>query len=128
MIILLGCEDKTFTHVYDKQVVGKKISSIAVSESNISIKNMAIKALKSQGFDVKVGSIYVIEIEGSRYPKKCNNPNTSTYDATYDGFIKLTLLKQMKPLYMCQQDYHGRLNTNIIADLVEKMKEELKLP
>jgi hypothetical protein len=128
MILFFGCEDKTFSRIYDKKAIGEKITYIAVSESNLTIKNMAIEALLNEGFSVKVGSAYVLEVEGSHYPKKCNNPNTSTYDATYDGYIKLTLLKNMKPLYMCQQDYHGVVNTNIIEHLIKKMQEELKLP
>ena len=128
IVLLLGCEDKTFTRIYDQKIIGEKIETIAISESNQSIKTMAITALKEEGFHVQAGASYVIEVEGSSYPKKCNNPNTSTYEATYDGYVKLTLLKHMRRLYMCQQDYHGEVNSAIIKRLLKKMKEELQLP
>jgi hypothetical protein len=126
-LLLLGCEDKTFTRIYQKEQVGKTIPAISISENNQTLKSMAEKVIKEY-FTLQVGAPYVLEIEGSSYPKKCNNPNTTAYDATYDGFIKLILLKNMKRLYMCQKDYHGELNPNIIHNLIKQMRRDLKTP
>jgi hypothetical protein len=127
-LLFLACEDKTFTRIYQKEQIGKTIPSISISENNQTIKTMAEKILKNEHFTLQAGAAYVLELEGSTYPKKCNNPNATTYDATYDGYIKLTLLKNMKRLYMCQKDYHGDLNPSIISDLITQMKKDLALP
>jgi len=125
--LLLGCEDKTFTRIYQKEQVGKAIPALSVSENNQTIKTMAEKVIQEY-FTLQVGAAYVLEIEGSSYPKKCNNPNATAYDATYDGYMRLTLLKNMKRLYMCQKDYHGDVTPDIIHDLLQQMKKDLALP
>jgi hypothetical protein len=89
---------------------------------------MAIEAFKKSGFHIQSGALYVVEIEGAHYPKKCNNPQATAYDATYDGYAKLTLLKGLKRLYVCQKDFHGALDSAIIEALIQKMKQDLKLP
>ena len=126
-LLFLGCEDKTFTRIYQTEYVGKPIPALSISENNQTIKTMAEKVIQKY-FTLQVGAAYVLEIESSSYPKKCNNPNATAYDATYDGYIKLTLLKNMKRLYMCQKDYHGDLNPSIINDLITQMREDLALP
>ncbi len=127
LLFFIGCEDKTFTRIYQKEQVGKAIPALSISENNQTIKTMAEKVIQ-QYFILQVGAAYVLEIESSSYPKKCNNPNATAYDATYDGFVKLTLLKNMKRLYMCQKDYHGDLNPSIINALIKQMKRDLDLP
>lgn len=127
ILIFTGCQDKTYSRIYKKEEIGAKISTLSISDINQTTKSIAISALKNSNFKVATGSPYVLEIDGATYPKKCNNPNTSTYEATYDGYIKLTLLKNMKRVYMCQKDYHGTLNEEVIEALVEKMKDDLEL-
>ncbi len=126
IIIFTGCQDKIYSRIYKSDEVGANIPSLSISEINQTIKSIAIVAIKNADFKVVTGSSYVLEIDGATYPKKCNNPNTSTYEATYDGYIKLTLLKNMKRVYMCQKDYHGTLNEGVMQDLLEKMKDDLE--
>jgi len=127
ILIFTACEDKIYSRIYKKDEIGSSIPILSISEINQTIKSIAISAIKSANFKVATGTPYVLEIEGATYPKKCNNPNTSSYEATYDGYIKLTLLKNMKRVYTCQQDYHGSLTQKIVTNLIEKMKEDLKL-
>lgn len=127
ILIFTACQDRTYTRIYQKDAVDMNISTMSLSESNQTIKTNVTLALEKSGFKVISGSPYALEIEGTRYSHKCNNPNTSTYDATYDGFIKLTLLKNMKRIYMCQKDYHGKLDEHIMIELLTKMKQDLKL-
>ena len=127
VLIFAGCQDKTYSRIYKKEEVGAKIPTLSISDINQTIKTIAIKAIKNANFKVESGTPYVLEIDGATYPKKCNNPNTSTYEATYDGYIKLTLLKNMKRIYMCQKDYHGTLTEKVVEDLLDKMKDDLNL-
>ena len=127
MLIFTACQDKTYSRIYISDEIGASLSTLSVSETNQTIKSIVISALKNTDYKVATGSPYVLEIDGATYPKKCNNPNTSTYEATYNGYIKLTLLKNMKRVYMCQKDYHGTLNEEIIEDLLEKMQNDLEL-
>ncbi len=127
LLFFTACQDKTYSHIYKQSEIGANISTISLSETNQTIKAIITSALKNTHFIVAIGSPYALEIDGATYPKKCNNPNTSTYDATYDGYVKLTLLKNMKLIYMCQKDYHGTLDESAFATLLEKMQEDLKL-
>ncbi len=127
LLILLGCEDKTFSRIYKKTIVGKPLTTVSLSETNQTLRSMLIKALQKEHIKVISGANYLLELDGATYPKKCNNPNTSTYDATYNGYFKLTLRKNMHPLYMCQKDYHGTLNHEVIEALLARLKKDLKL-
>ncbi len=127
VLFFTACQDKTYSRIYKQSEVGTTILALSISETNQTIKAIVLKALKHTDFKVVSGSPYALEIDGATYPKKCNNPTTSTYDATYDGYIKLTLLKNMKRIYICQKDYHGRLDEGAISALLEKMQEDLKI-
>jgi len=127
LLFFTACQDKTYSRIYKSEEVGANIPALSISETNQTIKSIAVSALKNSGFKVVTGSPYALEIDGATYPHKCNNPNTSTYDATYNGYIKITLLKNMQRIYMCQKDYHGTFNEEVIETLVEKMKDDLKL-
>ncbi len=126
-LLFTACQDKTYSRIYKKDALDGGIPTLTLSESNQTIKTMLTSALKKRGFRVASGSPYALEIEGTRYSHKCNNPNTATYDATYDGFIKLTLSKHMKRIYMCQKDYHGALDETIMIELLERMQSDLRL-
>jgi len=127
MLIFGGCEDKSYTKIYNTKMIGLSTPTLSLSETNQSIKNMLAAVLVKEGFHIDSASLYTIEVDADTYHHKCNNPNTATYDATYDGFVKLTLLKGMKRLYMCQKDYHGELNSKVFATLFSHMKKEFKL-
>jgi len=127
ILLFTGCQDKIYSRIYKQDEVGANIPTLSISETNQTIRAIAISAIQDAHFKVATGSPYVLDIDGATYPKKCNNPNTSTYEATYDGYIKLTLLKNMKRVYMCQKDYHGILNEEVIEDLIEKMQDDLEL-
>jgi len=127
LIFLLGCEDKTYKQIYDKSKIGSKINNISLSNIDKNLRKMALRSLKDEGFGIKTQSPYSIYIESRRYSHHCNNPNTIAYDATYDGFVKLTLFYKMKKIYSIQRDYHGKLDEGIITDLLEQMKRDLKI-
>ena len=127
ILLLSGCEDKSFTKIYNTKMIGLSTPTLSLSETNQTIKTMLSDILIQEGFRIDSSSLYTIEVDSNTYSHKCNNPNTSTYDATYDGFVKLTLLKGMKPLYMCQKDYHGKLDREIFKQLFSHIKKEFKL-
>jgi len=127
LILLFGCEDKTYKQIYDKSKIYSKIKDISLSNIDKNLREMALISLKGKGFVIKTNSPYSIYIESRKYSHHCNNPNTIAYDATYDGFVKLTLSYKMKKIYSIQKDYHGKLDEDVIADLLEQMKKDLKL-
>jgi hypothetical protein len=125
ILIFSGCEDKTFSQIYDKNEVGKKITNISLSETNQTIRAVISTALEKSDFHIVSGSPYVLEFDTRVYSHKCNNPNSSAYDRTYDGFVQLKLLKNFKRIYICQKDYHGVFNDVVIEELLERMKRDL---
>lgn len=127
LIFLFGCEDKTYKQIYDKSKIDSKITYISLSNIDKNLRKMALRSIKDEGFGIKTQSPYSIYIESRRYSHHCNNPNTIAYDATYDGFVKLTLSYKMKKVYSIQRDYHGKLDEDIISSLLEEMKRDLKL-
>ena len=125
ILIFSGCEDKTFSQIYDKNEVGKKITNISLSETNSTLRKMISTAIKNRNLHLVSGSSYVLEFDTRVYSHKCNNPNSSAYDRTYDGFVQLRLLKNFKRIYICQKDYHGVFNDVVIEELLERMKRDL---
>ena len=69
---------------------------------------------------------YSIKVDYMEYKKACNNPMTSAYDASYDGFIRLTLLKETSRVYMCQKDFRGVLSVSILEDMLTLMRDDLE--
>ncbi len=126
-IIFLGCEDKTVTHLYQKKIVGSHIKTLSLANTEPQLITLIKPAIKKAGFTLKDGSPYTIMIESRKYSHHCNNPLTPAYDATYDGFIKLHLSQGLKELYSIQEDFHGELDTDKIASLLQKMKNDLQL-
>ena len=125
ILIFSGCEDKIVSQIYDKNVVGKNITNISLSETNTTLREMISMALKNSNFHLVSGSPYVLEFDTRVYSHKCNNPNSSAYDRTYDGFVQLRLLKNFKRIYICQKDYHGEFSQEVIEELLERMKRDL---
>jgi hypothetical protein len=126
-LFFIGCEDKTYTKIYQKSLVGSHIKDISIASSDKDIRNLSKKALKESGFNLKSSSPYSIDIEYRKYSHHCNNPQTAAYDATYDGFVKLHLFKGLKEVYSVQKDFHGEFDEGVIANLLDKMREDLDL-
>ncbi len=115
------------THLYQKEIVGSHIHALTLANSEPQLIALLKPALKKTGFAIKEGSPYAIMIESRKYSHHCNNPLTPAYDATYDGFVKLHLTQGLKELYSIQEDFHGELDTDKIASLLQKMKSDLQL-
>jgi hypothetical protein len=126
-LIFLGCEDKITSQLYDKSEVRKNISSISLSETNTTLREIISKAAKKSNFHLVSGSPYVLEFDTRVYSHKCNNPNSSAYNRTYDGFVQLRLLKNFKKIYICQKDYHGEFSYEVVKDLLDRMKRDLEV-
>ncbi len=122
-----GCEDKTFTKIYQKSAIGMQIDSFSISSTDPKFKTLIIAVMNKKGIIFKDGAGYVIKIDSRQYEKHCNNPHASSYESTYDGFVSLQLLKNMKVLYLCQKDYHGILDEGIVSSLIERMQDDMAL-
>jgi len=127
LLFVLGCEDKRFVKVYDTSVKGAKIDTFRLSTANPKLEDIVEHTLKNMGLDKDFNAKYTLEVQMQKYAKHCNNPTTCSYDATYDGYVKLRLLKNMHPVYMVQQDYHGDFKPDILESLINKMYSDLDL-
>jgi len=126
ILLLLGCsEDKTFKRVEDKSVVGK-LHSFTILASNKKLLKMAKEASKEANINI-TPSPYSIVVESSKYPQHCNNPLTPAYEASYDGYVKLTVKKGFKKIYFIQRDFHDDVTQGILEDLLEILKKDLKV-
>jgi len=126
LLLFLGCsEDKTFKRVLEKEEVGK-LHFFTLLATNKKLKLLALKAAKEA--DIKLSkSPYTIVVESSKYPQHCNNPLTPAYEASYDGYVKITVKKAFKKIYFIQRDFHDDVTKEIIEDLFEIMKDDLKI-
>ena len=126
-LFFIGCEDKTYTRIFQKNEIGSHISSLSIATTEKEIRTPTIKAIKESGFKLKSSSPYSIDIEYRKYSHHCNNPQTAAYDATYDGFVKLHLYHGLKEVYSVQKDFHGEFDEDVISSLLEKMRDDLRL-
>ena len=127
IFVLSGCEEKHFTHIYDNSVRGTIVKEIRLSVADLKFHKDLIKLLYREGIHVTDEAQYTLEVEVKKYPQHCNNPLTCSYDATYDGFMKIRLLRRMHPIYMIQRDYHGVLHEEDVLKLIDRMYDDLDL-
>ncbi len=127
VIFFSGCEDKTYTKIYQKSEVGAKIDTLSIASSDKELRSIIKKALKESNFKLSTNSPYSIDLEYRKYSHHCNNPQTAAYDATYDGFVKLYLYKGLKEIYSVQKDFHGEFDEDVVESLLDKMREDLKI-
>lgn len=127
ILLFTGCEEKHFSRIYDRSIQGKHIEALRLSAADPALRSMAQKLLKHEHIMLRDDAPYTLQIDASRYAHHCNNPQTCAYDATYDGFAKLTLMHNMQPIYMIQRDYHGTLRFEILEDLFDQMADEMEL-
>ena len=126
-LLMIGCEDKRFVRVYDGSLKGTKIDTLHISTVDPKLHEVVYALLKKMGISEMSGAKYTLEVQMQKYAKHCNNPMTCSYDATYDGYVKIRLLKNMHPVYMSQQDYHGDFESDILENMVENMYDDLDL-
>ena len=127
MFLLGGCEEKYVVQCGDASLKGDKLTRLRVSAADMRLRKMIAQVLKKEGIRVDDEAAYTLEVETSRYAHHCNNPLTCSYDATYDGYVRVRLLQKMRPLCMVQRDYHGEFSKRFLADVIEKMFDKLGL-
>ena len=127
-LLLLGCEQKHFSHVYDKQEIGSNIKTISIISQDTNNSTLYKTALEEKGFHLKKHSDYQLKTDSKHYPKKCNNPLATAEQKSYIGFVQLTLYKENKKIYMCQSDFRKtREIEDIIKGLVQIMIKEMDI-
>ena len=126
ILFFFGCsKDKTFKRVLVKEEVGK-LHSFTLLATDKKLKLLALKAVKE--VDIRLSkSPYTIVVESSKYPQHCNNPLTPAYEASYDGYIKITVKKAFKKIYFIQRDFHDDVTKDTIKNLLKLMKDDLKI-
>jgi len=127
LFFIFGCEDKTLVKIYDSQSIGAKIDSLSLFVNDEKIRAIAIDAIKSENISLSDKSDYLLQVDARAYRHHCDNPSTPAYEATYDGYARIKLLKNLKPIFMAQKDYHGKLNSSILSSLIEKLVDEMKI-
>ena len=126
ILFLTGCRDHTFTRIYQQDAVSH-IDAIAISV--VSQKRYELDSVFLKSLDIRIDkdADYMLEIDSSAYAKHCNNPLTPVHDALYDGYVKLTLRKGLKRVYVIQRDFKGLFDKQMIESLVDVMKDDMEL-
>jgi hypothetical protein len=126
-IFLTSCEDKKFSHIYQKSIIGKPIKALSISCTNQKVLDLTKEALRKRGIKLLSKAPYTLTVEYGKYAKHCDKPaSPSYYESSYDGYLKLILSKGLKRVYMIQKDFHGKLSVDDILELIEGMSDELK--
>jgi len=126
LLLFTACNnDKTVTQTYQKIEI-PKIESIQLLSTYPEIREKVNTALKRENLKINKDSIYSIKVDYMDYKKICNNPMTSAYDATFDGFIRLTFKKDSKRIYMCQKEFRGELSVSGLEKLLTLMRDDLE--
>ena len=124
----MGCEQKHFSHVYDKKELGIELQTISLINQDTNNSKLYKTILENQGFKLNKEAPYKLQTQSKRYPKKCNNPLATAEQKSYIGFVQLTLFKDNKKIYMCQSDFRKTTEIeNLIKGLVQIMIKELDI-
>ncbi len=127
LFAVIACGKKYTSHLFDASVKGSRVDAVRLSVADENLSRLISKMLETKGIHISNSAPLTLEAEGTAYTHHCNNPLTCSYDATYDGFVKLTLMRQMHPLYMVQSDYHGKLPAKLPGSLWDQMADDLEL-
>ncbi len=124
--LLLGCTNHNiYKSIEDKALVGK-IQSFSLMATSPNLLKLSHKAIKQT--DIKLSnSPYTIMIESSSYPSHCNNPLNISNEARFDGYVKITIKKAFHKIYTIQADFYDDVNKEIIVELLEQMKKDMKI-
>ena len=126
--IFTGCEQKHFSHVYDKKEIGATIKTISLTTQDINNSKLYKIGLEKDGFQLQKNTPYKLQTQSRLYPKRCNNPLATAEQKNYIGFVQLTLLKKQKRIYMCQSDFREKKEIDGIAiGLIDIMIKEMKI-
>ena len=126
LLFLTACDDKIVSKYYLKIQSHLSIDSIQLESIYPEIQNKLNQAIKNEKLTINESAKYSIKVDYLNYKKACNNPMTSAYDATFSGFIRLTLLEDSKRIYMCQKEFRGELNVSDFEKLLILMRDDLE--
>lgn len=128
LVFLGGCQKKQIlSRVYDESEIGAKIVSVSVLAYDQNVSNNVATSLKKEKMPVKKDSVYTIECNFSYYGKKCNNPLMKSYETDFDGFIRFSLLKENRRIYMCQKDFKGEAKQYMFDELMEELFDDMDI-
>ncbi len=122
-----GCEEKSVVQCYDLSLKGHKLTRLRISSADMRLRKITAQILAKEGIHIDDDAAYTLEVETSRYAHHCNNPLTCSYDATYDGYVRVQLMQNMHPVCMVQRDYHGKFSQSLLAEVIETLFEKLGL-
>jgi hypothetical protein len=127
LFLLSGCLKKEiYTKIYDKSEIGLNLKSVSLSGDNFFLLDKVEKSLKKRGLSIKEDSLYKIKLI-SHYVVSCSNPIVKSTGSDFDGFIRLSLLKNSTEIYRCQQDFKVKVTQDMVDRLVGLIFSDMKI-
>ncbi len=126
LFFLFGCTNHNiYEKVEDKSFVGK-LQKFTILASSPELLKLSKSAIKDTNIHISK-SPYTIVVESSAYPAHCNNPLNISSESRFDGYVKITIKKAFHKIYTIQADFYDDVNEDIIVELLQKMKKDMKI-
>ena len=127
IVLLTGCEQKHFSHIYENSLQGSKLRDLRVEFKDKEISKFLKKSLKDHNIKIDPKSHYKLISEYRLYGHRCNNPLATQEQKSYIGFVQIILYKDKKEIYMCESDFRDKDEIEDIVDgLIDIMIDEMK--
>jgi hypothetical protein len=120
MILFLGCEERFEVYTQGKENTSK-INCLRYDVGEKLEKEMMLKALKFQDDPTCEYSINLTKY----HVKSCNNPQTKSLGADFDGYVRVEILKNDETIYKAQSDFKSD-EIGAFKRVLSKTSEELK--
>ena len=127
ILSFVGCEERPYTKIYNKDEIGKSLKVVSLTSKNKNFTILIENELKNYDISIDNKSPFNIEFIYAYYKKRCNNPLASSRAKSYNGFVRFSLFKDKKRVYICQKDFNGEIDKDLIEELLEVMMDDMNL-
>jgi uncharacterized protein (UPF0305 family) len=121
---LSSCKDDSlFVKKYGK-LKERNISSFRFKTDNYYLLDKVVRSFKRYGYKEDKNSKYLISLT-SHYVINCKNPVVHAIGADFNGFVRLSLIKDKKEIYRIQKDFKTKVTDKMIDGIVKRLLKDL---
>ncbi|NPA82022.1 MAG: hypothetical protein GXO31_05390 [Epsilonproteobacteria bacterium] len=121
---LSSCKDDSLFVKKYGELKERNISSFRFKTDNYYLLDKVVRSFKRYGYKEDKNSKYLISLT-SHYVINCKNPVVHAIGADFNGFVRLSLIKDKKEIYRIQKDFKTKVTDKMIDGVVKRLLKDL---
>lgn len=116
LFTLSGClEKEIYSEVVDKTMISHPPQTLQIEDPSGMLKST-----------LKTDPSSPIKMSVTIHCAKCNNPQSKSLGADFDGYIRITLSEENRTLARAQMDYKGEATSDEVQQVYDYLTDQLK--